>query len=87
MSEMYRVTATVTGLKGKCTRGHKVGDTVEVSVHEPGGLCGFLYHDIFPTITMLQYGGTFPWMQGDVIKQECPDRHNVLEVELRREKS
>jgi len=25
-------------------------------------------------------------MEGDVIKMECPDRGNLLEIELRREK-
>ena len=86
MTQEYKITAVVTGLKGECTKGHKVGDKIELSTHDSGGLCGFFYHDIYPAVTMLQYGGSFPWMEGDVVKMECPDRGNVLEVELRREK-
>lgn len=87
MGYKYKISAVVTGLKGKCYKGHNVGDKIYLSVHDSGGLCGFFYHDIFPAITLLQYGGTFPWMEGDTIKMECPDRGNLLEIELRREKA
>ena len=86
MTEEYKISAVITGLKGRCTKQHKVGDKIELSTYDSGGLCGFFYHDIYPALTMLQYGGTFPWMQGDVYKMECPDRGNVVEIELRREK-
>ena len=39
-----RVIGTITGVKGKCSAGHQVGDTFEISCHDPGGLCGFFYH-------------------------------------------
>jgi uncharacterized repeat protein (TIGR04076 family) len=51
----YRVVATVTGVKGKCNAGHQVGDTFEISCHNPAGLCGFFYHDIFPSLSTLQW--------------------------------
>ena len=86
MSEECRITAVVTGLKGKCHKGHKVGDRMEVSAHGSGGLCGFFYHDVYPAVTLLQYGGAFPWMKGDVLEMECPDRFNLLTIELHREK-
>ncbi len=86
MSGKYKISAVVTGLKGKCYKGHKVGDKFNLSHHESEGLCGAFYHDIFPVITLLQYGGVFPWMEGDTVKMECPDRENLLEIELRREK-
>ena len=82
----YKIIGTITGVKGECSKGHKVGDKFELSAHDANGLCGFFYHDIYPTITMLQYGGSFPWMEGDVTKMECPDRGNIVEIELRREK-
>jgi uncharacterized repeat protein (TIGR04076 family) len=87
MSEEYKITAVVTGLKGKCNKGHKIGDKIQLSTLDSGGLCGSFYHDIFPAITLLQYGGVFPWMQGDTIKMECPDRYNLLQIELCREKA
>ena len=83
----YRIVGTVTSLKGTCSAGHKVGDKFELSGHSSGGLCGFFYHDIFPNIIMLQFGGRLPpeWVENpDVLKLECPDRLNILKMELRR---
>ncbi|MBI4294863.1 MAG: TIGR04076 family protein [Chloroflexi bacterium] len=83
----HRVVGTVTGLKGNCSWGHKVGDKIELSGHNTGGLCGFLYHDAYPYIIMLQFGGSFPagWATNpDVVEVECMDRANALKLELRR---
>ena len=81
----YKIIGTIIGVKGNCSKGHKVGDKIMLSTHDANGLCGFFYHDIYPAITMLQYGGAFPWMKGDVVRMECPDRGNVVEIELHRE--
>lgn len=49
------------------------------------GLCGFFYHDIFPMILTLQFGGSFPWSSDpDVVEVECPDRMNAVKMELKR---
>lgn len=45
----YKITATIAEVEGKCTAGHKVGDSFDISCHNPAGLCGFFYHRIFPT--------------------------------------
>lgn len=81
-----RVVGTITGLKGSCNAGHKVGDTFELSGHNTAGLCGFLYHDIFPYIIMLQFGGGFPaeWGDPDIVELECMDRVNALRIKLSR---
>jgi uncharacterized repeat protein (TIGR04076 family) len=39
----YKIMATVTGVKGECGAGHRVGDSFEISCHNPAGLCGFFY--------------------------------------------
>ena len=82
----HRVVGKIIGLKGSCNAGHKVGDEFELSGHDTAGLCGFLYHDIFPYIIMLQFGGGFPaeWGNPDVIELECMDRVNALQVRLTR---
>ena len=82
----YRVVGTVTAVKGNCSWGHKVGDKIELSAHNTGGLCGFFYHDIFPKIMMLQFGGSYPWGEEDVMEVECSDRVNAVRMELRRER-
>ncbi len=82
----YKVIGTVKSIKGECHAGHKVGDKIELSAHGCSGLCGFLYHDIFPYITVLQLGGNFPddW-GGDVLTFGCMDKYNELTMELHRE--
>jgi len=82
----YRVVGTIKSVKGYCTAGHKVGDQFELSVHNTAGLCGSFYHDIFPLIVMLQFGGGFPqeWGDPDVLELACMDRFNEAVIELRR---
>ncbi|MHA2039754.1 MAG: TIGR04076 family protein [Promethearchaeota archaeon] len=83
----YKIIGTIKEVKGKCNAGHKVGDTLELSGHNTGGLCGFFYHDIFPYIIMLQFGGSYPkeWTPDqDVVQLECMDRWNAVKIELKR---
>ncbi len=81
-----RVIATVKDVKGLCSAGHKPGDQMEVSGYLTGGLCGFFYHDAFPYITMLQFGGGFPdeWGGPEVVTLQCIDPVNRVTLELRR---
>lgn len=82
----YRVVGTIKEVKGFCSAGHKVGDQFELSGHNTSGICGFFYHDIFPYVIMLQFGGAFPaeWGNLDVVELECMDRANAVKIELRR---
>jgi uncharacterized repeat protein (TIGR04076 family) len=83
----HRIVATIKSVKGTCNWGHKVGDQFEVSAHDTAGMCGFFYHDIFPYIMMLQFGGGWPpeWGPTDVVELECVDRVNAVRIELRRQ--
>ena len=81
----YKIVGTIKDVKGRCNANLNKGDVIELSGHDSGGLCGFFYHDIFPSIITLQYGGTFPWSQDpDVVELECPDRYNLVKIELKR---
>lgn len=82
----YRVIGTIKEVKGNCSAGHKVGDQLELSGHKTAGLCGFFYHDIYPYLIMLQFGGSFPkeWGDPEVVNLECMDRYNAVKIELRR---
>ncbi len=79
-----RVKATVVDAQGTCSAGHRVGDTFEISCHDPGGLCGWFYHDIFPALSTFQFGGRYPWWEGDRIEVRCPDPHNLVTLTLER---
>lgn len=77
-----KIMATITGVKGDCSAGHKEGETFEISCHDTGGLCGWFYHDIFPSLSTLQFGGRLPWWQGDTIQLQCPDSLNLVTMKL-----
>ncbi len=79
-----KIIATVAGVKGECSAGHKAGDTFEISCHNPGELCGYFYHDIFPYLMIFQFGGSLPWWKGDVIEMQCQDSHNLVTLKLER---
>ena len=78
------VTATVIEAQGHCDAGHQKGERFAISCHNPGGLCGFFYHDIFPTLSTFQFGGNMPWWKGDTIRLTCPDPVNAVTIELHR---
>ena len=82
----HKVIGTVKAVKGSCSAGHLPGDQLELSGYDSGGLCGFLYHQAFPYIIMLQFGGGFPreWGGPDVVQLDCLDKSNLVTLELRR---
>jgi uncharacterized repeat protein (TIGR04076 family) len=79
-----KVMATITGVKGECGAGHQEGDTFEISCYNPGGLCGFFYHDIFPNLSTFQFGGNLPWWRGNTIELRCPDPVNLVTIKFER---
>lgn len=82
----YKMEGVITGVKGTCNAGHRVGETFEISCHNPAGLCGFFYHDIFPSLSTFQFGGSMPWWKGDTIELQCPDSYNLVTMKLTRPK-
>jgi len=42
------------------------------------------YHDVFPTLNVMQFGGAYPWGSADEAVLECPDRQNLVTIRIRR---
>ena len=78
--------AKVESIKKNCSAGHKVGDTFQINTHETGGLCGYCYHDLFPTLMTLAMDGKIPWQDSDEWTYECPDRYNLVTFNIKRKK-
>jgi uncharacterized repeat protein (TIGR04076 family) len=78
--------AEVTHVGKTCSAGHKVGDKFEVNTHKTGGICGYCYHDLFPTLMNCCYGGKIPWIDPAEFKYECPDRWNDVKFRVTRKK-
>lgn len=80
------IIATVVEVKGDCSAGHQKGDNFYISCYDASGLCGFFYHDIFPSLMTFQFGGSLPWWEGDIITLQCPDSDNQVTIKLERSK-
>jgi len=76
--------AEIISVKGECSAGHKVGDTFQFGCWDTGGLCGFFYHGIFPNLSVMQFGGQYPWDPADELTLECPDRENSVTIRIRK---
>ena len=82
--DVKHLMAEVVDVKGECSAGHRKGDLISIGCWDTGGLCGFFYHDIFPTLNVMQFGGKYPWGPADEMKLECPDRDNAVTIVLRK---
>ena len=83
MSEWYQVKARVISQKGTCNAGHKVGDEFLIRDTLPAGMCSWAFYSLFPFVSALQSGGTFPWEKdADKTTVACPDAENPLVFEL-----
>jgi len=74
----------IVAAKGPCHVGHQKGDLFQLNCFESGGLCGFFYHDIFPTLSVMQFGGQYPWASKDEVTVVCSDREVALTMIIRR---
>jgi uncharacterized repeat protein (TIGR04076 family) len=78
------LSAEIASVKGSCGAGHNAGDKFKISCWDTGGLCGFFYHDIFPNLNVMQFGGKYPWGSADEMVLECPDRENLVKIRIKR---
>lgn len=79
-----KIKGTITGVKGECNAGHKVGEEFEIGCWNSAGLCGFFYHAIFADLETFQFNGKMPWWEGDTIEVQCPDSWNLVTMKLER---
>ena len=85
----YKVFLEITEVKGYCDRKHRVGQKIEFSVTDPGGLCGNFFAASLPWITTFQYGGNIPFslfagMDKDYYPLHCPDVGNMVSARITR---
>ena len=77
--------AKVESIEKNCSAGHEVGDFFEINTHKTGGICGWCYHDLFPTLMTLCMDGKIPWRDDqDEWIYECPDRYNLVTFRIKK---
>ena len=82
--DIKALNAEIVSVKGECSAGHKAGDQFQIGCWDTGGLCGFFYHNIFPTLSVMQFDGSYPWGSAEELTLECPDRDNAVIIRLKR---
>ena len=83
--KLHNLTYEVIEMKKECGHGHKIGEKKAISCWDTAGMCGFFYHDIFPTLSVMQFDGGYPWGGADETTLECPDRVVGVKIIVRRE--
>ena len=84
-AKFYRVSATIISQNGTCVGGHKVGDKFLIADKTPPGMCAWAFYTLFPFVSALQVGGSFPWEKDeDKAIVACPDHTNSVVFELKR---
>lgn len=67
-----------------CRCGHELGDSYTMAYGTPDGLCGELYHRLFPMLEVLRAGGDVsafePTGRQDEVLMWCPSRVVRLKV-------
>ena len=86
MSEEPIYIAEVVSVLKNCSAGHKVGDKFEINTHKTDKICGYCYHEMFPTLMNMCYGGQIPWYNNDEWKYEGPDRWNLVTFKVTKKK-
>ena len=90
-----RLIGKIVEVKEECSAGHRVGEEFDLTLfsedsakaHRTPAICAFLYDAIFPYLTALQFGGTFPWEKNkDRFLTSCPDNGKVV-IEITRKGS
>ncbi|MFW9990491.1 MAG: TIGR04076 family protein [Candidatus Odinarchaeota archaeon] len=85
----YKVSIEIVNIleSGKCPSGHKVGETFQMP-EDRGKICSAAFHAIYPYLTGLQFGASFPWEEDpDNITICCPDYKNPVVFKITRQKS
>ena len=82
-------------VKHECSARHRIGEEFDLTLFSDNGaktyrtphVCAFLYNAIFPYLTVLQFGGVFPWEKDkNRFLASCPDNGKVV-IEIKRTRS
>ena len=82
----YEITIEITKIleAGTCPNEHQVGDVFKYP-DERGKICPSAFHSIYPTIRVMQSGGSFSWF--DELNSTsvcCPDPENPVVFKISR---
>lgn len=89
-----RLVGKIVRVDGECSADHHVGEEFDLTLYSEEShksfrapaVCCYFYDALFPYLTTLQFGGTFPWQEDkDTFIFGCPDRQKVI-IEIKRVK-
>ncbi len=84
--DKYRVYLEIISIANFCFWDHKEGQRLEVDPFNIGGVCGFMYWELYHFINLLLSGGSLPWeAEENIIHGCCPDVFNQVTYRLMRE--
>ncbi len=84
----HEVTIEVVNIleKGECNYRHKIGDKF-LMPDDKGKICSAAFHSMYPYISGLQFGASYPWEEDpDTCTICCPDYKNPVVFKITRKK-
>lgn len=73
-----KVKLTVLSCKGKCSQGHKPGDSWLMENKTAGGICFSAFCSLLPWIQALRFDAQMPWD----VEVACPDPENQVVIKV-----
>ncbi|MEW6724731.1 MAG: TIGR04076 family protein [Bacillota bacterium] len=77
-----KVRVTVLSQRGKCSQGHRVGDSWVIGDKTEGGICFSAFCSLLPWVQMLRFDGKTAWE----VEVPCPDWVNPVVFRLEKVK-
>jgi len=78
----FRITVSKILEGGTCPAGLKVGDEFILEDSRPPmtipNFCAWAFHEMFPILLTLKYGGRFPWEEKGNANYSCSDSKNPV---------
>ena len=84
----FKIKLEITDILGdkKCPRGHEIGETFSYP-EDLGKLCPAALNSIYPTICVMQSGGSYPWFKDpNTHSRCCPDPKRPVVIDISRTK-
>ncbi len=85
MAGPFKVKLKVSSVQGRCSAGHRVGESWTLETKTPEGICVGAFQSLQSAYRVMRFGGELPWCEDkDVTYVACPDAAHPVVFEVRR---
>ena len=87
MLDKYIHFVEIIDVENSCAWGHEPGQKFEIDPFNAGGVCGYLFANVYDFLNLYFAGADLPWeFEKDIMHSVCPDSYNQVSFRLIRKK-